>query len=107
VHFFSKSVTNVQKSNCIISSLKVREHVWDKWLNTVVCAFIRAAATGGGRAGSATGARRAQASHPTGSPMSACPLLPMPQETCFRPADARRRGELCAKSADASGALRE
>lgn len=41
LHIFSKSVASVQKSNCISSSLEVREHVWDKLLNTVQCAVYQ------------------------------------------------------------------
>lgn len=46
-----------------------------------------------------------QAAHPMATPMSWRPFLPVPQGTCSRSADARRRGELGAKSLYASAAL--
>ena len=104
LRIFSESVTNVQKSNCSSSSLEVREHVWDKSLNTVVCAVYQLVVAGLAGLAMPPVPGGAQAAHPMGSPVSWCPLLPVPRGTCSRPADAWR-GELGAKSVYASGAL--
>lgn len=85
---------------CAGQHLKVREQVWAKE-NTRCVQVIGIEAAGGRRAGRAAhsmGAPWAQAAHPVNSPVSWCPLLPVPQGILSRPEHAHRRGELGAKS---------
>lgn len=75
--------------------------MWAEVLDAQCVRVIGVKTAGGcmaGRAGHMMGAWWALAAHPMGSPVSWCPLLPVPQGPPSRPEDAQRRGELGAKS---------